>query len=36
MMSENDPRYVDAAHSIDDASKEDMQFDEDIMNDENF
>lgn len=36
MMSENDPRYVDAAHSIDGASKEDMQFDEDIMNDENF
>ena len=36
MMSEDDPRYVNAAHAIDGASEEDIQFDEDIMDDENF
>lgn len=36
IMSEDDPRYVNAAHPIDGASEEDIQFDEDIMDDENF
>lgn len=36
MMSEDDTRYINAAHPIDGASEEDMQFDEDIMDDENF
>lgn len=35
-VQEDAAQYVNAAHSIDDASKEDKQFDEDIMNDENF
>lgn len=33
---ENDYDYVNAAHPIEDATDEDKQFDEDIMNDENF
>lgn len=32
----NDPKYVNAAHPIDESSEEDKQFDEGIMNDENF
>lgn len=36
IMPKEDPRYVNAAHPIDGASEEDRQFDEDIMNDENF
>lgn len=31
-----DTNYVNAAHAIDGASEEDKQFDEDIMDDENF
>ena len=31
-----DTTYVNAAHAIDGASEEDKQFDEDIMDDENF
>lgn len=31
-----DMTYVNAAHAIDEASKDDKQFDEDIMTDENF
>ena len=31
-----DTNYVNAAHAIEGASEEDKQFDEDIMNDENF
>lgn len=32
----NEETYVNAAHPIDGSSEEDKQFDEDIMNDENF
>lgn len=34
--TEDTSHYVNAAHPIDDASEEDKQFDEDIMDDENF
>lgn len=36
MIPEDDPRYVNAAHAIDGSSEEDIQFDEDIMDGENF
>lgn len=32
----NEETYVNAAHPIDDASEDDKQFDEDIMDDKNF
>lgn len=35
-FEKNSPNYVNAAHAIEGASEEDKQFDEDIMNDENF
>lgn len=35
-VNENTSHYVNAAHPIDGASEDDKQFDEDIMNDENF
>lgn len=35
-LKEDTTYYVDAAHPIDGASEEDKQFDEDIMDDENF
>lgn len=36
IMTREDHRYVNAAHPLDGSSEEDKQFDEDIMNDENF
>ena len=36
MAVREDATYVNAAHAIEGASEEDKQFDEDIMNDENF
>lgn len=36
LFAKNNPNYVNAAHPIEDASEEDKQFDEDIMDDENF
>ena len=35
-VAANDLNYVNAAHAIDGATDEDKQFDEDIMDDENF
>lgn len=35
-VTANDLNYVNAAHAIDGATDEDKQFDEDIMDDENF
>lgn len=35
-VKENTSYYINAAHPIEGASEEDRQFDEDIMNDENF
>ncbi len=36
MAVREDTNYVNAAHALEGASEEDKQFDEDIMNDENF
>lgn len=36
LFAKNDSHYVNAAHPIEDASVEDKQFDEGIMDDENF
>lgn len=35
-MNENTSHYVNAAHPLDGASEEDKQFDEDMMDEENF
>lgn len=36
VISENEPNYVNAAHAIDNATEEEKQHDENIMDDDNF